>query len=81
MEGGCHKVGTDYRGFKQCSFKYIAEPGTFIIGRLTMGLCSGAVRGVGGREGGQEEDKEVALVDPYLHRKWERKQEGSLNTL
>ena len=59
--------------FKQCSFKYIAEPGTFIIGRLTMGLCSGAVRGAGGREGGQEEDKEVALVDPHLHRKWERK--------
>ena len=59
--------------FKQCSFKYIVEPGTIVIERLTIGLCSGAVRGAGGREGGQEEDKEVALVDPHLHGKWERK--------
>ena len=41
-----------------------------------MGLCSGAIRGVGGREGGQEEDKEVALVDPHLHGKLERNEEN-----
>ena len=45
-----------------------------MIERLTIGFCSGAVRGVGGREGGQEEDKEATLVDPHLH----RKREGSL---
>ena len=30
-----------------------------------------AVRGAGGREGGQEEDKEVALVGAHLHKKQE----------
>ena len=61
------------RVFKQCSFKYIVEPGTIVIERLTIGLWSGAVRCTGGREGGQEEDKEVALVDLHLHKKLERK--------
>ena len=68
------------RVFKQCSFKYIVEPGTIVIGRLTIGLCSGAVRGTGGREGGQEEDKEVALVDPHLHKKQEEILEHYRNT-
>ena len=81
------------RVFKQCSFKYIVELGTFIIERLTIGrltiglwsICwcsgpSGPVRGAGGREGGQEEDKEVALVDPHLHRKQEGILEHSRNT-
>ena len=34
-------------------------------------VCVEAVRGAGGGEGGQEEDKEVALVGPHLHKKQE----------
>ena len=40
-------------------------------------LWVGAVRGAGGGEGGQEEDKEVALVGPHLH----KKQEESMKTV
>ena len=36
----------------------------------------GAVRGAGGGEGGQEEDKEVALVGAHLHKKQEESMEN-----
>ena len=62
--------------FNQCCFKNIIELSALTIGRLTIGLCSWAFRGAGGREGGQEEDKEVALVDPHLHKKLKRNEEN-----
>ena len=61
--------------FNQCCFKNIIELSALTIGR-SIELCSWAVRCTGGREGGQEEDKEVALADPHLHRRLKRNEEN-----
>ena len=68
-----------FRVCKQCCFKHNVELSTFVIVfyKRPIKLCVGAVRGAGGGEGSQEEDKEVALVGAHLH----RKQEESMETV
>ena len=66
-----------FRVCKQCCFKHNVELSTFTIACFKIRLWVGAVRGAGGGEGSQEEEKEVALVDPHLH----KKQEESMETV
>ena len=69
-----------FRVCKQCCFKHNVELSAHMVVfymKTPIRVCVEAVRGAGGREGGQEEDKEVALVGAHLH----KKQEESMETV
>ena len=46
-----------------------------------MGLWIGAVRGAGGREGGQEEGEKIPLAAPHLHKELDRNKKSVWSTV